>query len=389
MSLEFAVPGQGVVLFAAAADACAFVVSDAARADGLLVEWAAAGVTVRRISAPAPYDACAPHAALSDSPPLFAAAIGAGVPCWFSLDAQNLRLAAGVGEARLETCVYRCRLPAADDAERRANKAFLESLTSVGSFVAAAPLRLIRDPVANALPLRVRAGVSLDSLAKQLYLPAAHLPPASRQLFECVAGCELDADDFPEFSRAVAQSIAAGWCARRLAEKAGEFGDDPAATYLRITLGANGGESPGAPYVLEIWPAGHYSPVHSHAGAEAVIKVLHGGIQVQLFPFLAAGVAPFATADFAAGDVTWISPALNQTHQLRNRGDGPCITIQCYMYGFDDDAHYDYFDYLDGAAVKRFEPDSDMEFAACKELMRAEWAGRPAAPRGGLACFGL
>jgi len=92
-------------------------------------------------------------------------------------------------------------------------------------------------------------------------------------------------------------------------------------------LGMNGGESPGIPYVMEIWPAGHYSPVHSHAAADAVIRVLHGSIHVSLYPFLSDSVPPFGEADFALGDITWISPSLNQTHQLKNITKDVCVTI--------------------------------------------------------------
>ena len=59
-----------------------------------------------------------------------------------------------------------------------------------------------------------------------------------------------------------------------LDKKSGEFGEsDPLETYLRVTLGQSVGNSPGIPYVLEIWPSGHYSPIHNHGGCNAVIKV--------------------------------------------------------------------------------------------------------------------
>jgi hypothetical protein len=74
----------------------------------------------------------------------------------------------------------------------------------------------------------------------------------------------------------------------------------------------------------------------------------------------------------------WISPTLNQTHQLRNVAKATCITIQCYMYDGGDDKHYDYFDYLDEkGATQQYEPDSDMEFLAFKDLMLEEWATQP------------
>ena len=74
----------------------------------------------------------------------------------------------------------------------------------------------------------------------------------------------------------------------------------------------------------------------------------------------------------------WISPTLNQTHQLKNMGTAACITIQCYMYDGKDDKHYDYFDYLDENGVTRqYEPDSDMEFLEFRQLMLEEWTMRP------------
>jgi len=128
---------------------------------------------------------------------------------------------------------------------------------------------------------------------------------------------------------------------------------------------------------MEIWPPGHYSPIHNHGGSSAVIRVLSGAINVSLFPFLGAPEA-FAAEPFKTGDVTWISPALNQVHQLKNLSTThTCVTVQCYMYETSDTKHYDYFDYLDADnTVQKFEPDSDMEFLCFKALIKAEWAQR-------------
>jgi predicted metal-dependent enzyme (double-stranded beta helix superfamily) len=129
---------------------------------------------------------------------------------------------------------------------------------------------------------------------------------------------------------------------------------------------------------MEIWPAGHYSPIHNHSEANAIIRVLTGQIQVSLFPFLCdepATVKPFAITEFVQEDITWLSPSLNQVHQLKNtQKSTTCITIQCYMYDGDDTKHYDYFDYLGDNNVKsQYEPDSDMEFLKFKETIRKEW----------------
>jgi len=218
------------------------------------------------------------------------------------------------------------------------------------------------------------------------YLPRANLPTIAQQLYNCMAGERfvLDSPDFPDFSKAIERSIGTPglWCYQTLQDKSREFNKDKPnilETYLRITLGQNNGESPGIPYVMEIWPVGHYSPVHNHGGADAVIRVLHGEINVALFPFLCDekdGINAFAEAAFKKNDITWLSPSLNQVHQLTNlaKNKETCITIQCYMYESDDTVHYNYFDYLDNDGNKQqYEPDSDMEFVQFKALMKQEW----------------
>lgn len=130
---------------------------------------------------------------------------------------------------------------------------------------------------------------------------------------------------------------------------------------------------------MEIWPVGHYSPIHNHGGANAIIRVLHGSIHVSLYPFLCddiESVTPFASADFNKDDITWLSPTLNQIHQLKNLENNKetCITIQCYLYDEDDKLHYDYFDYLgENNAKFQYEPDSDMDFIQFKKIIKEEW----------------
>lgn len=61
------------------------------------------------------------------------------------------------------------------------------------------------------------------------------------------------------------------------------FGNNKRRSYIRVTLGRNKGDSTGIPYVLEIWPKEHFSPIHSHGDAVAIIKVLHGSLAVHLY----------------------------------------------------------------------------------------------------------
>jgi hypothetical protein len=96
---------------------------------------------------------------------------------------------------------------------------------------------------------------------------------------------------------------------------------------------------------------------------------------VSLFPFLSGdALTPFAKQTFRKNDITWISPSLNQIHQLRNVNSTVCITIQCYMYKQDNIKHYDYFDYLDADGKRQqYEPDSDMDFIDFKKQIKKEW----------------
>ena len=369
------VHGQGVVQFNASGNCC-LSFYDVSGACGLRVCFNESAIIARLEPSNEP---------LID--PRNSRGIKVQAPYWFSLDSQNRRLSAGIGEARIENILYTYTF----SEEMHGSKKFLERL------VAVCPSNmeitsLLRDPITCLVPLLVKPTdeLTMDDIAAGSYLPVANLSLMSQKLYNCISGKRfaLDTTDFPNFTRAIERSIATPglWCYERLKQKASEFDKDKPnekETYLRITLGENNGESPGIPYVMEIWPVGHFSPVHNHGGSSAVIRVLHGAINVSLFPYLGDNVLPFAVAEFKKGDVTWISPALNQVHQLRNLDNkATCITIQCYMYEGDDTAHYDYFDYLDGdGKTQQFEPDSDMGFAEFKKTMKVEWSGR--------SCWGM
>jgi len=368
--------GQGVFVFRCVSDAssCSFTFSNK--------EDNGIKITMTPTSIYGSY--CQSHESLQDPDNKAGLSSNAGAYYWCSLDYNNQTIFAGVGEARLETALYHYKFPVS-------SRSFLESLTHLTAVSSSiVPLRLLRDPVTHIIPLLVKDTheLTMHHIAAATYMPRANLSPVAQTLHACIAGPRfiLDDKDFPHFSKAIEASIAdpSGWCHLRLLEKANEFGSgagQPLETYLRITLSQNNGESPGIPYVMEIWPPGHYSPVHNHAGANAIIRVLHGAIQVSLFPYLSAAVKPFAVTSFKKDAITWISPTLNQTHQLMNtETKETCITIQCYMYDEKDRQHYDYFDYLDGSGqTQQYEPDSDMDFVAFKALMIQEWSARTTA----------
>ena len=361
------VKGQGIVVFDAS-NACCLTFYDANKTTALKIRFVDSAVLVTMEPSNEPLIDTHNSKGLVSSP---------GAYYWFSLDAQNQALYAGIGEARKENLIYSYQLPTT-------SKQFLESLTAVNAqelHITA----LLRDPVTGTVPLLIKNTdeLTMDAIAAGMYMPSTNLSATSQQLYNCISGKQfvLNTPDFPDFTKAIEYSIATPgkWCHECLKQKANEFSKEKPnydETYLRITLGNNNGESPGIPYVMEIWPSGHFSPIHNHGGSSAIIRVLHGAIQVSLFPYLGnKDVFPFTRTTFQTGDITWISPTLNQVHQLKNMDTKTtCITIQCYMYEQQDTTHYDYFDYLDENYVpQQFEPNSDMDFVEFKKQIRKEW----------------
>jgi hypothetical protein len=379
--LRLIVKGQGVFIFKTPKNTNAVLkIYDAAQKNGLTVTFTQAAVNVSRIPN---------NEALQDHTNTKGLSKANGAYYWFSLDAQNQTLSAGIGEARIETRTYTFTFPSDSKDVWKNNKLFLESLTHIHISPDLVSMRLLRDPITLNVPLLVKNTdeLTMMDIAKGTYMPKANLSSSSQKLYECIAGKNfvLDTDDFPDFSKAIEYSLKTPglWCNTRIKEKSEEFTPghpNVAETYLRITLGQNNGESPGIPYVMEIWPVGHYSPIHNHGSSEAVIRVLHGQLEVSLYPFLCGqkdGISPFAIPTIQKDDITWISETLNQTHQLHNPATNSqaCITIQCYMYDGNNVAHYDYFDYIDeNGMIQQYTPDSDMDFVQFKETMRKEWA---------------
>jgi hypothetical protein len=390
------VHGQGVVLFRHTKmdQTCIFFMYTNDKSDGFRIELTQQ-VLVQRISTNESYIDPNNKSGLDVHP---------GAYYWFSIDSQHQTLLCGVGEARVETVIYRATMPYTSDEERKENKKFMESIESiqVAQDSDVELIRLLRDPITSKLPAIVKPTemLTMDQIALGTYLPKAQLPLPAQQLYDCISGSQftLDTEDFPDFVQAIENSIKnpSGWCYQKLQAKSHEFSKDKPnieETYLRITLGQNNGESPGIPYVMEIWPVGHYSPIHNHSAAHAIIRVLQGEITVSQFPYLCAtkdGIKPFVVTNFHKDQITWISPTLNQTHQLHNlpQNASTCITIQCYLYDQKDSGHYDYFDYVDpDGTIQQYEPNSDMDFVDFKELMKKEWENRLPVSRSLFSCI--
>ena len=308
---------------------------------------------------------------------------------WFSLDSQNQILRAGIGEARLDTMIYEYKFNYIQKSEKyEENKKYLESLNMFEYNNDIQVIKLLRNPIVSSVALKIKNTneLTMNDISQNKYLPHSGLSQTAQKLYECISGkiFTLNDEDFPDFSEAIEYSIKTPgcWCHEKLKDKSTEFNPSKPnlyETYLRITLGKNSGDSPGIPYVLEIWPSYHYSPIHSHAQTDAIIRVLHGEINVELYPFLSKKeIDHFGIQVFKKEEITWISPNLNQVHKLINKNsDNTCITIQCYMYNNINKIHYDYFDYVNvDGELEQYEPDSDMDFVEFKLLMKKEWLNK-------------
>lgn len=298
---------------------------------------------------------------------------------WFSLDSKNCFLRYGKGEMRLLTVL-------AEYHYSKDDYPWVKNTTNVTISVPNSS-SIWRDAVTIEPPVMVLPTdkITMDVVAHNWATTPAGLNPACQALYGNVSGenFTLDTPEFPEFTQAIERSIhdENGWCYQKLRCKSKEFGkDNILATYLRITMGVNQGNSPGVPFVLEIWPQKHFSPIHNHGNANAIIRVLHGEITVNLYSMLSnKHQTPFARKVFGKGDITWLAPGANQIHQLKNNNpnDETCITIQCYQYGENDQAHYEYFDYINSETnkIEQFDPTADMDFITFKALMHQEWLG--------------
>jgi hypothetical protein len=237
---------------------------------------------------------------------------------------------------------------------------------------------------------------NLFDLDDDKFTYSSSLPSACQTLYGNIIGVDVHLDfvhpdvhhyDFT-LSDAIRYSFETPGCVlnKKIKEKDGQF------AYLRVTLGNEFGNSPGVPYVLELWPKSHGSPVHNHGNAYAVIRVLHGGLTIHYYNKLSEsttddgkcrkddpnlGLKPLGNLDVEKGHVTWISPRWYQTHRLQNDTDDYCATINCYAYGTNDNMHWPYFDYLKSCkTIAESKPYSDFRFKEMYDLVMEEYSNK-------------
>ena len=309
---------------------------------------------------------------------------------WISLFGNERNVKYGIGEIRPSFAVINESLPQGELAQIREiyylhikldnNDQTLREFNNISEefrfFIGKLPV--VHDPALFVVP---QDKYTIQHATCHTAIPPSQLEKPCRKLYESISNFRLDTDDFPDLTQVIERSIRNpnGWCYKKLQEKASRFGKpNIKATYLRLTVGRQEGNAPGHAYVVEVWPPGHFSPIHNHGNTYAIIRVLYGDISLCIYPELRLNVQQHQPIEQLCreGAVTWMEPNLNQTHQLKHIDSNgkSCITIQCYAYGSDDREHYEYFDYLanDAKSIGHFEPKSDMNYDDFKNLMRQE-----------------
>lgn len=310
---------------------------------------------------------------------------------WVSIDRLNKRLRFGKGEMRVSTTLLDYEYdtpPSLFTKEKIETYPFINSINSFDYPEDVQPITLWKDPVVSEPPVFVvdSKNYTLNDAAEGKKTTPTSLSPECQIMCGNVVDFELNTPDFPDFAQAIEYSMRTEGCIGnkilnyKIENSPFEGGGDSEykELYLRITLGNSQGESPGIPYVLEIWPVGCASPVHHHGYTHAVIKVLRGEIDVDLYRMLPSKTSsndPLDTVSFGTNDVTYLMPEVNQFHLLKNnlKNTDTCMTIQCYSYSKNDDTHYSTFDYVEGGKVDHFNPISDYDFLDFKAKVKEEW----------------
>ncbi|CAF1545124.1 unnamed protein product [Rotaria magnacalcarata] len=309
---------------------------------------------------------------------------------WISFYAANRNIQYGIGEIRPSFSIFNINLPENESrlmkeicylhVKLNGNEKMLTESTKLKDQI---HFYIAKTPVVYDHPLLVvpKDQYTLEHHVFNRGIPPSKLEKPCQDLYDTVINFRLNTDDFPDLTSVIDKSIQnpKGWCHKKLIEKANRFGKpNLKATYLRLTAGERAGNAPGHNFVIEIWPPGHFSPIHNHSNAYAIIRVLSGETLAKLYPALNLSILQYKPIEqiLHEGSVTWMSPSLNQTHQLKNVDlyGKCCITIQCYAYGPEDQQHYEFFDYIanDERSIGHFDPIPDMNFFDFIGIMRQE-----------------
>lgn len=150
----------------------------------------------------------------------------------------------------------------------------------------------------------------------------------------------------------------------------------------------------GSPVVLEIWPAQHYSPIHSHGETTGIVFCLAGQLDVMLYDRLDWDATKLGLLTLTPGQCAWLSKDTYAVHRVycpMNGGDGTTgpgfmnttdefgASFHVYLNPdetavepHDGESHSrDAFDYIDDVSKKHdvFETYSDLSWSVLRRVL--------------------
>jgi hypothetical protein len=231
-----------------------------------------------------------------------------------------------------------------------------------------------KHPLIVNWPFLVKDGsdASLYELDSNNYIFTGSLPTECQELYTNIASSKVDLDWAPtpqDFRLSDAIRYSFETKGKALHEKL----KWKKMKYIRVTVGPHRSPSPGIPYVLELWPKSHGSPIHCHGDSYGVIKVLHGGLRAEIYSRDMKTLIKHY--NIQKGDITWMSPFWYQCHRLFNDTQDFCATLQCYRYGAADVKMWPFFDYVNAdGSHGEFLPNGDYTFTELHQTVLNEYA---------------
>ncbi|XP_055346552.1 uncharacterized protein LOC129594033 [Paramacrobiotus metropolitanus] len=182
----------------------------------------------------------------------------------------------------------------------------------------------------------------------QFYLPVARLPLAARGLLEEVSKFELTEEEIIAMQHSVKTPGSFLYNVLQKKKKPG------LKEYLRADFRTARRTAPGQDLVLELVIPRGSSPIRDHGNASAVIKVLYGKPTFEFYNPMMDRIRErpilVNTANLTAGEYTWMTESIYQTHRLINTDlANVVITVQAYGYEEETWERTDYFHYFNEA----------------------------------------
>jgi hypothetical protein len=178
--------------------------------------------------------------------------------------------------------------------------------------------------------LVVTQATSFDEYSRQLMVPPTVMDLARKASDIRLSTWEIEA------IRAQLEPAGGGLLRRILKEKMEV--DDSHPPYIRVACTGKGhydglaeygytatrehGGDAGCPVVLEIWPAQHYSPMHSHGGTTGIIQCLTGQVDMMVYGALRRDAEKLGLLTLTPGQCAWLAGDQFGVHKVYCPMDG-------------------------------------------------------------------